>query len=144
MGRLNVVVCLELPSSVGTAMTLARLCKWTGSLEPSLFAYGTGILCSCPVCMDMTRKYHNQSPYDKTNKMICAPSEDSDQPGHPLSLIRIYAVRMKKHSALKRTLKTMIRLGGCPGWSVSSLGAHIILLVLSYGDWLWYFLVAHI
>ena len=23
---------------------------------------------------------------DKTNKMICAPSEDSDQPGHPPSL----------------------------------------------------------
>ena len=25
---------------------------------------------------------------DKTNKMACAPSEDSDQPGHPHSLIR--------------------------------------------------------
>ena len=22
-------------------------------------------------------------PHDKTNKMTCAPSEDSDQPGHP-------------------------------------------------------------
>ena len=26
----------------------------------------------------------------------CAPSEDSDQPGHPTSLIRVFAVRMKK------------------------------------------------
>ena len=26
----------------------------------------------------------------------CAPSEDSDQPGHPSSLIRVFAVRMKK------------------------------------------------
>ena len=26
----------------------------------------------------------------------CAPSEDSDQPGHPPSLIRAFAVRMKK------------------------------------------------
>ena len=25
--------------------------------------------------------------HDKTYKMVCAPSEDSDQPGHPLSLI---------------------------------------------------------
>ena len=37
------------------------------------------------------------------------------------------------------TAKTLIRLGGCPGWSESSLGAHIILLVLSwdgsYIDW---------
>ena len=28
-----------------------------------------------------------EPPHDKTNKMVCAPSEDSDQPGHPLSLI---------------------------------------------------------
>ena len=34
--------------------------------------------------------------YDKTNIMTCAPSEDSDQPGHPPSLIRVFAVRMKK------------------------------------------------
>ena len=33
---------------------------------------------------------------NKTNKMACAPSEDSDQPGHPPRLIRVFAVRMKK------------------------------------------------
>ena len=55
-------------------------------------------------------------PHDKTNKiacapskdsdqpghppsLACAPSKDSDQPGHPPSLIRVFAVRMKKHSA---------------------------------------------
>ena len=32
-----------------------------------------------------------------------------------------------------RTVKTLIRLGGCPGWSESSLGAYAILLVLSWG-----------
>ena len=32
----------------------------------------------------------------QNNKMACAPSEDSDQPGHPPSLIRVFAVRMKK------------------------------------------------
>ena len=32
--------------------------------------------------------------HDKTNKMACAPSEDSDQPGHPPSLIRVFAVRL--------------------------------------------------
>ena len=30
--------------------------------------------------------------HDKTNKMTCAPSEDSDQPGHSPSLIRVFAV----------------------------------------------------
>ena len=33
----------------------------------------------------------------------------------------------------ERTTKTLIRLGGCPGWSESSLGEHVILLVLSCG-----------
>ena len=30
--------------------------------------------------------------YDKTNKMTCAPSEDSDQAGHQPSLIKVFAV----------------------------------------------------
>ena len=33
-----------------------------------------------------------EPPRDKTNKMACAPSEDSDQPVHPPSLIRAFAV----------------------------------------------------
>ena len=37
-----------------------------------------------------------EPPHDKTSKMAGAPSEDSDQPGHPPSLIRIFAARMKK------------------------------------------------
>ena len=30
----------------------------------------------------------NEPPHDKTKRMTCAPSEDSDQLGRPLSLIR--------------------------------------------------------
>ena len=60
----------------------------------------------------------------------CAPSEDSDQPGHSPSLIRVFAVRMKKpwvlSYPLSATAKTLIRLGGCPGWSESSMGAHSV------------------
>ena len=73
---------------------------------------------------------------DKTIKMACAPSEDSDQPGHPPSLIRAFAVRLKKARFLSYPLsaqRRLIRLVGCPGWSESSLGAHAILLVLSWG-----------
>ena len=71
----------------------------------------------------------------------CAPSQVSDQPGHPPSLIRVFADHMKKAWVLsyplsaqrrlmsawasnERTAKTLIRLVGCPGWSESSLGAH--------------------
>ena len=32
-----------------------------------------------------------EPPHDKTNKMVFVPSEDSDQPGHPPSLIRVFA-----------------------------------------------------
>ena len=35
----------------------------------------------------------NELQHDKTNKMTCAPSKDSDQPGHLHSLIRVFAVR---------------------------------------------------
>ena len=56
----------------------------------------------------------------------CAPSKESDQPGHPPSLIRIFAVRLKKSWVLSYPLsaqRRLIRLEECPGWSESSLGA---------------------
>ena len=40
----------------------------------------------------------------------CAPSEDSDQPGHPPSLIRVFAVRMKKPWVLSNPLSAQRRL----------------------------------
>ena len=47
---------------------------------------------------------------------------------------RVFAVRIKKHWVLGYSLSAqqrMIRLGRCPGWFESWLGAPIILLVLS-------------
>ena len=44
----------------------------------------------------------------------CAPSEDSDQPGHPPSLIKVFAVCMKKAWVLGYKLsaqRRLIRLG---------------------------------
>ena len=40
----------------------------------------------------------------------CAPSQDSDQPGHPPSLIRVFVVRMKKAWVLSYPLNTQRRL----------------------------------
>ena len=48
--------------------------------------------------------------HDKTKKMACVPSEDSDQPGHPPSLIRASAVRMKKAWLPSYTLSARRRL----------------------------------
>ena len=35
-------------------------------------------------------EYQIEPPHDKTNKMACAPSEDSDQSGHLPSLISLH------------------------------------------------------
>ena len=40
----------------------------------------------------------------------CAPSQDSDHPGHPPSLIRVFAVRMKKAWVLSYPLSAQQRL----------------------------------
>ena len=78
-----------------------------------------------------------EPPHDKANKMVCAPNKDSDQPGHPPSLIRVFTVHMKKPwvylSYPLSAWRTLIRLGRCPGWSESLLGAQVTLLVLSWG-----------
>ena len=51
-----------------------------------------------------------EPPRDKTNKMACAPSEDSDQLGHSPSLIRVFTVRMKQAWVLSYPLSAQRRL----------------------------------
>ena len=60
---------------------------------------GSGILLST-----YALKTQFAPPHNKTNKMACAPSEDSDQPRHPPSLIRVFVVRMKKALVLSYPL----------------------------------------
>ena len=55
--------------------------------------------------------------------MARAASEDPDQSGQSPSLIRVFAVRMKKSWVLRYLLSAQ-RILGCPGWSKSLLGAH--------------------
>ena len=75
-GALN-IVCNELP------------CKYDSVLR--LIAITGGPWCGATFC-----EQKNEPHRDKTNKMACAPSEDSDQPEHRPSLIRVFAVRLKK------------------------------------------------
>ena len=60
--------------------------------------------------LKMSNMNINEPLHDKTNKMACAPSEDSDQPGHLPSLIRVFAVRMKKAWVLSYPLSAQRRL----------------------------------
>ena len=91
---------------------------------------------SPPIIRYSKRKSLYEPPHDKTNKMIFAPSKDADQPGHPLSLIRVCCLHeetLGPQLPIEHTVKTLIRLGIRPGWSESAVGAQIILLVLSWG-----------
>ena len=76
----------------------------------------------------------NEPENDKTNKITSATSENSDQSAHPCSLVRVFAWRSLCNQWPNASFcgqRRLIRLCGCPGWSESSLGAHVILLVLS-------------
>ena len=48
--------------------------------------------CICAAYVD-SRKKHFEPPHDKNNKMTFVPRKDSDQPGYPSSLIKVFAVR---------------------------------------------------
>ena len=43
--------------------------------------------------------------HNKTYKMACVPSEDSDKHGHLPSLIKVFAVHMKKACVLSYPLR---------------------------------------
>ena len=63
----------------------------------------------------------------------CANSKDLDQPAHPLSLISHRCPHEESLGyllSLVCAVNTLIRLGGCPGGSESSLGTQVILLFL--------------
>ena len=47
--------------------------------------------CICAANLD-SRKNHFEPPQDKTDKMTFVPREDSDQPGQPSSLNRVFPV----------------------------------------------------
>ena len=77
----------------------------------------------------------SEPKHDKTSKMICAPSEDSDQTGHPSSLTRVFAVRSVGNYKDQRFLHAenddWDQTGRMPGLSEYSLGEQVILLDLS-------------
>ena len=82
----------------------------------------------------------NEPHRDKTNKMACAPSEDSDQPGHPPSLIRVFAVCMKKGWVLSYPLSAQRRLWsdwGMPRliWVFPGRTCHFVGFVMSWLKW---------
>ena len=68
------------------------------------------------------RKNRTYKPgYSISYPIACTPSEVSDQPAHPRSLIRVFAVRLQTLDPWLSSechVKTHLRLRSCAGWSV--------------------------
>ena len=77
----------------------------------------------------------------QNQQMACAPSKDSDQPGHPPSLIRVFAVRMKKAWILSYPLNAQWRLwsdwaDAQPDPSLHWALSHFVGFVMRWLKWL--------
>ena len=58
----------------------------------------------------------------KTNKLDCAPSKETKISQDIRKIWSVSSLSVWRNLPIERTAKTLIRLGGCPGWSESSLG----------------------
>ena len=85
---------------------LADWAIWSCLGTPSFIGLGCSSPPSVHSASHQTFKTY-EPPHDKTNKLTCAPREDSDQPGHPPSLI---TVRMKQAWVLSYPLSAQRRL----------------------------------
>ena len=84
--------------------------------------------------------FWNEPPHDKTNIMICSPSEDSDELWHPPSLIRVFAVRMKAHWDLSYPLsdsEDSVQAGRMPRliWVFAGRTGHFVGFVMRRLKW---------
>ena len=84
--------------------------KWWNHLPGPMAETRDKVDCNMIQSGNWSKQTLNEPPHDKTNKVACVPSEDSDQPGHPPSLIRVFAVCMKKAWVLSYPLSTQPRL----------------------------------
>ena len=91
-----------------SSQSFARMCMST-DFPPRQLQHGMGFPMLSLIDVFIQSKIIEPT-HDKTNQMACASSEDSDQPGHPPSLIRVFAVRMKKAWVLSYPLSAHGRL----------------------------------
>ena len=135
------------PRDLWVSFSVSRLVCWVSTFSSDLASttilfIWSELMFSTKLCRDVSRYIKSFFPYmsynaTKQTKWECAQqrlrsaweSAQSDQSlrcshGNLPSLIRIFAVRMTKAWVLSYPLsaqRRLIRLGGCPGWSESSL-----------------------
>ena len=117
-------ICPDLIRNI--SLWVGNHCVNIGGKDQTAGKFGTTVTFSSRLYLQQQYKFEPQ--FDKTNKITCAPSEDSDQPGHQPSMIRVFTVRMKKPRVLGYPMsaqgilwsdwagaQALIRQGGCPG-----------------------------
>ena len=116
------VDCREQPSVVACNTT-------TDELYVSYF-YCSNFVDHFKLSYDDLWERINVPELDKTNKIACTSSKDSDQPAHLRILIKIFAVPARRSLGSLAIHRTPIELWldyGFAGWSESSRDAHVIL-----------------
>ena len=81
--------------SVSTGIVKVHLCIFNAYLAKFTWSVFNAIFCSVSEDVAIILK-KNWAATWQNQQCGCAPSEDSAQPGHPPSLIRVFAGRMKK------------------------------------------------
>ena len=95
---------------------LAKLNSGELCCPATALIYLISILCESTVTVKnlLSEQKLYEPPHDKTNKMAWVPTKNSDKSGHPHSLIRVFAVCMKKTLVLSYILSAQQRL--CSDW----------------------------
>ena len=124
------------------SFTVISLKRWV--LFFFLFFYGKYGICD-PVVVSMlfvvvSMLFEKKATTWQNQQNDCAPSEDSDQPGHPPSLISVFAVRMKKPWALSYPLNAQRRLWSDWADAQADLSlrwahSHFVGFVMSWLKW---------
>ena len=99
-------------------------------VSPTVLSFGTyGHEQTVQTWSDLIKVYTIWATTWQNQQNECAPSKDSDQPGHLPSLIRVLAVSMKKAWVLSYPLSAQRRLWS--DWADAFTGRTLIFLVLS-------------
>ena len=111
---------------LASVLLMLNLCLWIGNICNGLLLGNASIARGLTCCKKLAR--HEASRKSWSTKF---PLGGEVNHIWPLA----YEESLGPSLSIERTAKPLIRLGGCPGWSESSLGAHVSLLVLSWGGW---------
>ena len=130
VGLLPYFMCAN---SEGSGETVRMLAQELAQISENQKSVVNDHCCRTDAYFTCSRLLIHEPRHEKKQKQNeCAPSEDTDQPGHPPSLIRVFAVRIKKAWVLSYPLsEDSDQTGRMPRLIWGFAGRTVTLLVLS-------------